>query len=116
MLLSGSPETGYPVTVAYTTVDKTAFAGADYTATSGSLTFAPGETSKTITVPITNDALGEDGETFQVKLTTATNGVLGSSSIATVTILPNDKFMLGATTTTVTETAGWRRSPSSSTV
>ena len=103
VLLGGSPETGYPVTVAYTTVDKTAFAGADFTAVSGSLTFAPGETSKTISVPITNDALGEDNETFNVKMTTATNGVLGSSALATGTILANDKVYFGSTTTTVNE-------------
>ena len=103
VLLGGSPETVYPVTVAYTTVDKTAFAGAHFTAVSGSLTFAPGETSKTISVLITNDALGEDNETFNVKLTTPTNGVLGSSALATGTILANDKVYFGSTSTTVYE-------------
>ena len=45
-----------PVTVRYNTIDGTATAGQDYTATSGTLTFAPGQTTQTITVAITNDA------------------------------------------------------------
>src|SRR6185369_13992041 len=48
-----------PVTVAYATADVTATAGSDYQAASGILTFAPGETSKTITVSVIGDRLGE---------------------------------------------------------
>ena len=48
------------VTVDYATADWTATAGSDYTTTSGTLTFAAGETSKTVSVPITDDSL-EDG-------------------------------------------------------
>ena len=51
-----------PVTVDYTTKDYSATAGSDYTATSGTLTFAAGETAKTIRVPITNDAISDSGE------------------------------------------------------
>src|SRR5262249_58015079 len=43
---------GLPVTVAYSTADVTAVAGIDYVATSGTVTFSPGETAKTITIPI----------------------------------------------------------------
>jgi len=43
------------ITVDYATADGTAAAGSDYTATSGTLTFAPGETSKTIPVPVAGD-------------------------------------------------------------
>ena len=39
------------VTVAYTTQDASAVAGTDYTATSGTLTFAPGVTSQTLSIP-----------------------------------------------------------------
>ena len=41
-----------PVTVSFTTVDRTAVAGIDYTAMSGTVTFAPGETTKTVCVPL----------------------------------------------------------------
>ena len=51
-----------PVTVDYATKDFSATAGSDYTATSGTLTFAAGETAKTIRVPITNDAVSDSGE------------------------------------------------------
>lgn len=57
------------LTVNYATVDNTAQAGQDYTAVSGTLTFADGETSKTIAVPITNDGIAEiNTETFFVRL------------------------------------------------
>lgn len=65
-----------PVSVDYATADGTATAGADYTATSGSLSFAPGETSKPIVVTITNDALSEDDETLLLNLTNASGAVL----------------------------------------
>lgn len=54
--------TRLPVTVAYATADGTATAGSDYTAASGKLTFAPGETSKTIAVPIIGDTVVEADE------------------------------------------------------
>ena len=45
-----SPASTGPVTVKYATANGTALAGSDYTATSGTLTFTPGQTSKTVTV------------------------------------------------------------------
>ena len=56
------------VTVDYATRDSGAKAGEDYTATSGTLTFAPGEISKTITIPILNDDIYEDLESFFLDL------------------------------------------------
>lgn len=56
------------LSVQYETSNGTATAGQDYTATSGTLTFANGETSKTIQVPITDDALTEPDETFTLAL------------------------------------------------
>ena len=57
-----------PVSVDYATADGTAVAGADYTATSGTLTFAPGETEKTVSVALLDDAIDEGKETFKLEL------------------------------------------------
>jgi Calx-beta domain len=65
-----------PVTVAYATANGTATAGSDYQAASGALTFAPGETSKTITVLVNGDRLAEPNETFFVNLSAATNATI----------------------------------------
>ncbi|CAO3456609.1 cellulase family glycosylhydrolase [Azospirillum largimobile] len=57
-------------TIDYSTEDGTAKAGSDYTATSGSLTFQPGETTKTVTVHINGDNAGNEGtENFLLNLT-----------------------------------------------
>ena len=57
-----------PVSVDYATSDITATAGADYPATSGTLTFAPGETAKTISVPVFQDGHDEDHERLMLTL------------------------------------------------
>ena len=59
------------VTVEYATSDGTATAGSDYTATSGTLTFAPGETEKTVSVPILADDHDEGSETLTLRLSNA---------------------------------------------
>ena len=64
------------VTVDYATSDITAEAGDDYTDTSGTLTFAPGETVKAIIVPILDDAIYETLERFNVTLSTPTGATL----------------------------------------
>ncbi|WP_290877161.1 Calx-beta domain-containing protein, partial [Aquabacterium sp.] len=71
------------VTVNYATADGTAKAGSDYTAATGTLTFAPGETSKTITVAITNDSTFEGSEAYQVKLSTPVGATLTTSEVTT---------------------------------
>ena len=58
------PASTETVVVGYRTVARTATAGEDFTATSGTLTFAPGQTSKTVRVPIIDDTVEDDGETF----------------------------------------------------
>ncbi|MFZ6820127.1 retention module-containing protein, partial [Undibacterium sp. Ji22W] len=68
------------VLVNFNTANGSAVAGSDFTATSGSVTFAPGETSKTITVNIADDRIFEGSEVFQVNLSTPTNATLGNSS------------------------------------
>ena len=59
------------VTVDYATADGTATAGADYTATSGMLTFDPGETAKTVDVPVLDDAHDDTDETLTLTLSNA---------------------------------------------
>ena len=60
------------VTVEYVTADGTATQPADYTSTSGTLTFAAGDTTKTVSVPIEDDSVPDDGETFTLTLSSAT--------------------------------------------
>ena len=62
------------VTVKYATAGETATEGTDYTAASGTLTFAASETEKTISVQTTQDALFEMDEVFTVTLSDPTNG------------------------------------------
>ncbi len=64
------------VTVDYATHDGTATAGQDYTAVSGTLTFAPGETAQTIEVLIFNDAIVEENEAFTVRLDNAVGAII----------------------------------------
>jgi hypothetical protein len=79
------------VAVSYATANGTATAPADYSARSGTLSFAAGETSKSISIPIVDDALHEVNETFTVALSSATGGAtLGSPSSTTITIVDND--------------------------
>jgi hypothetical protein len=61
-----------PITVHYATAAGSAAAGSDYQALSGTLTFAPGEVSKTISVPVFGDRLPETTETFFVNLSSPT--------------------------------------------
>ena len=92
-----------PVTVDYNTVDGTAGAGADYQSTSGTLTFAPGETARLVTVIITGDTLDEPNETFFLHLSNATNGTIQESP-ATGVINDNDpQPSLSVNDVTVTE-------------
>lgn len=63
------------LSVDFSTANGTANAGLDYTATSGTLTFAPGETSKTFSVPILADAVDEIDETVVLNLRNLTSGV-----------------------------------------
>jgi glucose/arabinose dehydrogenase len=80
------------VAVRYTTVDATAVAGADYTGVVGGLlVFGPGETTKSIVVPIANDPADEGNETFNVAIDQTIGGATtGLPRTATVTIVDDD--------------------------
>ncbi len=78
-------------TVSYTTADGTAHAGTDYAATSGTLTFAPGETSKRILVPTLDDGGPDPTRSFNVNLSNPTGGGITSGQ-GVGTILDDTKF------------------------
>jgi hypothetical protein len=72
-----SESSAAPVTVAYSTRNGSALAGSDYIATSGTLTFAPGELTKQITVQVNGDTLAEDIEVFFIDLASASGATIG---------------------------------------
>lgn len=87
-------------TVSYATEDGTATAGTDYIATVGTLTFAPGETSKTINVPVINDNVLEGDETFSFVLSNPSGDgtvEIQNSSTAVLTIVDNDNQPFAST-------------------
>ena len=83
------------ITVDYFTADGTATADVDYLAGSGTITFAPGETSKTVTIAVTGDNLDEVNETFWLNLDNATNAVI-SELQGTLTIVDDDDAPVAA--------------------
>ena len=80
-----APAAATEVTVHYATADGSATAPADYTSTSSTLTFEPGQTSRTIEVPIVDDDEEDDGEIFTLTLSDPTGAVLADAE-ATGTI------------------------------
>ncbi len=76
------------ITVHYQTADGTAVAGEDYTATSGTLTFDPGETSKPIPVTILPDTVQESTEQFYLNLDSPGNALIADGQ--GVGTIPND--------------------------
>jgi ELWxxDGT repeat protein len=74
--VSLSPAQSKSITVDYATADGTATAGSDYTAATGTLTFAPGETAKSIDVTVRGDTSPENNETFFVNLKNAAGATL----------------------------------------
>ena len=77
------------VTVSYQSTDGTATSPGDFGDAAGTLTFAPGVTSQTISVDSTGDLLDEDDETFTIALSAPQGAVLGTA-IGTVTITDDD--------------------------
>jgi N-acetylneuraminic acid mutarotase len=108
-----------PVTVHYQTGDGSAVAGRDYTVNSGTLTFAPGETSKIITVQTLVDSAGEPTPVFTMNLSNPTGGtvtdgqaagMIVDSNVTPVNIaVASTHILLGSTATitlTVKDAAG----------
>ena len=87
-----------PAVVGFATADGTAAAGADYTPVRGSLQFAAGEASKTITIAVSDDAEQEDAEAFTVTLSSPLAANLGATVSATLTVRDNDTVASAALT------------------
>jgi hypothetical protein len=79
------------VTVDYATSGGSASAGSDYAVANGTLTFAPGATSRTFSVSIVDDGVDETDETVVLALSSPVNAQLGASQQATLTIIDNDE-------------------------
>ena len=107
-----SPAAANAVTVDWATskeTSDTATPGTDYTAGSGTLTFAAGDTSKTATVTVTGDMVDEPNETLTLTLSNASGAAIGTAA-ATGTITDDDAapsgITLAASPDTVTENGG----------
>ena len=81
-----NPASTETVAVDYKTVSRTATEDEDFTRTRGTLEFAPGERTKTVRVPITDDTVEDDGETFLLDLYDVSGATLDTPSHATGTI------------------------------
>ncbi len=93
-VLVGGAEAGpvdHVTTVQYSTSEGTALEGADYTHSSGTITFQPGDTTQTISIPILDDAIPEGDETFTITLSdVSTDGVIVSPAFLTAVIEVSD--------------------------
>jgi DNA-binding beta-propeller fold protein YncE len=87
-----------PVSVSYATADGTAVAGNDYSALAGTLTFAPGQTSRTILLATQETASLDGNDNFIVQLSNPTGGATIATGNATVTIVdPTRSFSVSDT-------------------
>ena len=82
------------ITVDYAAASGTATSGVDFAATSGQLSFPPGTTSKTIAIPITNDAVAEADETFSVTISNPVGATIAKSK-SNVRLVDNDPYLGG---------------------
>jgi len=80
---------GQTVSVDFATAGGSATSGSDYQADTGTLIFAPGETSKTVTVLVNGDRLAEPNETFSVNLSSPNNATI-SDGRGTGTIVDDE--------------------------
>lgn len=85
---SGNP-TSFSSVLTYATANGTATAPGDYAAVTGGVTFAPNETSKSVTVSVVGDTVVEPNETFTMNITSITNGVIAAAA-GTGTIINDD--------------------------
>ena len=110
--VSLSPAASLEVSVSYATADGTAEAGSDYESASGTLTFSPGETTRTVSVTVNGDDEAEADETFTLTLASSPNGSIDPQNSSAQAVIANDdrktvdagmsgEFSVGETTVTV---------------
>lgn len=85
-----SQATNQQVSVFYAT-SGTASPGRDYALTNGLITFAPGQTTQTLLIPLVDDKVAEGDETITLSLSNPQNAILGQS-MTSLTIQDNDKL------------------------
>jgi sugar lactone lactonase YvrE len=96
VVVSLSAASATPISVNYTTADGSALAGTDYYALSGTVTFAPGQTSREILLATQETASLDGNDNFSVQLSNPTGGATIATGTATVTIVdPTRQFSLG---------------------
>ncbi len=89
--------TGAAATVDFATVNGSASAGTHYESNGGTLSFAAGETNKTFSLRVTDNATADGNKTFNLELRAPTGGaVLGSPSRATFTVIDNESAATGS--------------------
>ena len=94
------------VTVDWATADGTAVAGTDYTSSSGTLTFEPGETTKTVRVPLLSSSKSTGDKTLSLRLSNVTGHLAGLGSAEAAGTIAGSALPLvsiAASTTPVTE-------------
>ncbi len=101
-------ETNDTITVDYATVNATASSPGDYTSVSDTLTFAPSDTSKTISITIVGDTAPEENETFEVHLSNPSNAQIADA--VGVGTIENDDFIAPEITSPLTA-SGAERTP-----
>ncbi|MDA0919878.1 MAG: hypothetical protein O2945_12485 [Planctomycetota bacterium] len=94
-----------PVSVEFSTADGTAIAGQDYTQRTGSVSFAPGETSRTIVLDVLGDATIESNERFFINLFSPVNGTIVDNQNS-VTISNDDAVIPNVTVSDITIAEG----------
>jgi len=95
------------VSVQYSTAPLTAISGVDYNDTSGTLTFLPGESSKTFVVPLLDDGTPDGDQTVQLTLSSPVNATLGAFTSVVLSIIDNESFNVpaGSLDTTFSESS-----------
>lgn len=103
-------DTSGSVGVSYATSDGTATAGADYTTTSGTLSWADGDAApKSFSIPVLQDTQAEGNETVNLALSAPTGGATLGTSAATLTILDDDPPSLQFASGSFSASEGGRR-------